>query len=170
VDATHLEKEPTVTASPAPKPSPRPAQEATLTKTEQAAPSPNGKHAGDPSLGQLVSDASTHMSTLIRSEIELAKLELRSTLKNAGTGAGLFAAAGVIFVFSLTFGFFALAEGLAAAGLWRWAAFLVVFGLQLVAVGLCVYLGIKKVKRVRAPEQTIKTTKETVDYLKKSRE
>jgi hypothetical protein len=142
-----------VTASPAPRPSPRPAHA-----------------AEDPSLGQLVSDASTHMSTLIRSEIELAKLELRSTVKNAGTGAGLFAAAAVILVFSLTFGFLALAEGLVSAGLWRWAAYLVVFGLQLLAVGLCGYLGVKKVRRVKAPEQTIKTTKETVDYLKKSRE
>jgi hypothetical protein len=168
-------KEPTVTssASPAPKPTPRPAQSApaaSLTKNPAADPSANGKHAAEPSLGQLVSDASTHMSTLLRSEIELAKLELRATVKNAGAGAGLFGAAAVILVFSLTFGFFALAEGLAAAGLWRWAAFLVVFGMQLVAVALCVYLGIKKVKRVRAPEQTIKTTKETVDYLKKSRE
>jgi len=171
----------TSSASPAPKPTPRPAQsapEASLTKKPAAAdPAPakasvstNGRHATDESLGQLVSDASTHMSTLLRSEIELAKLELRATVKNAGTGAGLFAAAGVILVFSLTFGFFALAEGLAAAGLWRWAAFLVVFGLQLIAVGLCVYLGVKKVRRVKAPEQTIKTTKETVDYLKKSRE
>jgi putative superfamily III holin-X len=166
----------TSSASPAPKPTPRPAQsapDASLTKkpvADRAAPSTNGKHAAEASLGQLVSDASTHMSTLLRSEIELAKLELRATVKNAGAGAGLFAAAGVILVFSLTFGFFALAEGLAAAGLWRWAAFLVVFGMQLIAVALCVYLGVKKVRRVRAPEQTIRTTKETVDYLKKSRE
>ena len=143
-----------MTASPAPKPSPRPAHAA----------------EPEPSIGQLVSDASTNMSTLIRSEIELAKLELRSTVKNAGTGVGLFAAAAVILVFSLTFGFLALAEGLVSAGLWRWAAYLVVFGMQLLAVGMCVYLGVKKVRRVRAPEQTIKTTKETVDYLKKSRE
>jgi hypothetical protein len=38
-----------------------------------------------------------------------------------------------------------------------------------VAVGLFAFLGMKKVKRIRAPEQTIKTTKETVNYLKKSR-
>ena len=47
-----------------------------------------------------------------------------------------------------------------SAGLWRWAAYLVVFGMQLVAVGMCVYLGLKKVRRVKAPQQTIKTTKE----------
>jgi hypothetical protein len=167
----------TSSASPARNPTPPPVQPSTpasLTKgsAEQANPTTrsNGRHAAEPSVGQLVSDASTHLSTLIRGEIELAKLELRSTVKNAGTGAGLFAAAAVVLVFSLTFGFFALAEGLAAAGIWRWAAFLIVFGLQLVTVGLCVYLGVKKVKRVKGPELTIKTTKETVDYLKKSRE
>lgn len=138
-----------------------------------SAPAPvapkGARHAAEPSLGALVSEATTHLSTIVHSEIELAKLELRSTVKNAGTGAGLFAAAAAVLVFSLTFGFFALAEGLAAAGLWRWLAFLVVFGFQLILVGLFVLLGVRKVKRVRAPERTLKTTKETVDYLKKSR-
>jgi hypothetical protein len=109
------------------------------------------------------------MSTLVRSEIELAKLELRTSVKNAGTGAGAFIGAAVVFVFSLTFGFLALAEGLVALGLWRWAAYLVVFGLQLVIVAVLAFLGIRKVKRVKAPEKTIATTKETVDYLKHSR-
>ncbi|HEU5267950.1 MAG TPA: phage holin family protein [Jatrophihabitans sp.] len=125
--------------------------------------------AAEPSLGKLVSDASVHMSTLVRSEIELAKLELRTTAKNAGTGVGAFIGAAVVFVFSLTFGFLALAEGLVAAGLWRWAAYLVVFGLQLVIVALLILIGYRKVKRVKAPEKTIQTTKETVDYLKSSR-
>jgi hypothetical protein len=166
----------TASASPAPKPTPRPAQstaESSLTKAPTAevhVSAGNGTRPDEPSLGQLVADASTHMSTLVRSEIELAKLELRSTVKNAGAGAGLFGAAAAVLVFSLTFGFIALAEGLIAAGLWRWAGYLVVFGLQLIAVGLCAYLGVKKVRRVKAPEQTIQTTKETVDYLKKSRE
>ncbi len=109
------------------------------------------------------------MSTLVHSEIELAKLELRSTVKNAGTGAGMFAAAAVLLVFSLVYGFQALAEGIAALGVDRWLAFLIVFVLQLLVAGLLVYLGIKKIKRVKAPEKTIRTTKETVDYLKKSR-
>lgn len=120
----------------------------------------------DPSLGELVSEVSEHVSTLIRGEIELAKLELKSSVKNAGTGIVFFLAAAVILVFSLTFGFLALAEGLIAAGLWRWAGYLVVFGLMLIFVGLAVFLGIRKIKRVRAPEKTIATGKDTVAYLK----
>ncbi len=127
---------------------------------------PAGPKTAEPSIGDLVSEASKSLSTLIHSEIELAKLELKSTIKNAGTGVGLFAAAGVVLVFSLTFGFFALAEGLAALGLDRWLAFLIVFGFQLLLVGSFVYLGIRKIKRVRAPEKTIRTSKETVAYLR----
>ncbi|MDT4951365.1 MAG: hypothetical protein QOJ37_3960, partial [Pseudonocardiales bacterium] len=59
----------------------------TVTQQPQGdAPTPTGRHAAEPSLGELVSEASTHLSTLIRSEIELAKLELRSSVKNGGVG------------------------------------------------------------------------------------
>jgi uncharacterized membrane protein YqjE len=167
----------TASSSSGPTPAQAAAQPtASLRKAPAAEPASQpigGKHAAaesnEPSIGQLVSDASTAMSTLIHSEIELAKLELRSTVKNGFTGIGLFAAAAVVLVFSLTFGFFALAEGIAAAGLDRWLAFLIVFGMQLAVVVLAVIIGIRKVKRMKAPERTLKTTRETVDYLKKSR-
>jgi hypothetical protein len=120
----------------------------------------------DPSIGKLVSDATESLSTIVRGEIELAKLELTSSLKNAGVGIGMFAAAGVLLVFSLTFGLIALAEGLIAIGLWRWLGYLAVFVLLLLVIAVLVFVGIKKVKKVRAPQQTIDTTKDTVAYLK----
>jgi uncharacterized membrane protein YqjE len=124
------------------------------------------KHTAEPSLGALVAEASASMSTILRGEIELAKLELKSSVKNAGVGAGLFAAAGVLLVFSLTFGLIALAEGFIAMGLYRWLGYLIVFVLLLLIIGLCVFIGVKKVKRVRAPRQTIDTGRDTVAYLK----
>jgi hypothetical protein len=127
---------------------------------------PPPKHAAEPSIGQLVNQASESMSTIIRGEIELAKLELRASVKNAGVGGGAFGAAVVLLVFSLTFGLIALAEGLIAAGLPRWAGYLVVFGILLVLVGLLVLIGVKKVKRVKAPQLTFETSRETVAYLK----
>jgi hypothetical protein len=154
-----------VIESSAPKPSPRPAPRQAPAPAQSSG---GGRHAAEPSLGTLVSDATTHLSTLIHSEIELAKLELRSSVKNAGVGIGLFGAAAVVLIFSLTFAFVAAAEGIAVV-LPQWAGFLIIFGLQLVAVGLCVWIGIKKVKRVRAPQRTLSTTRETVDYLKKTR-
>jgi uncharacterized membrane protein YqjE len=135
-----------------------------------AAGNSRGAHAAaEPSLGALVKDASESVSTIVRGEIELAKLELRSSVKNAGTGIGFFGAAVVLLLFSLVYGFQSLAEGIAALGVYRWLAFLIVFALQLVVAALFAWFGIKKVKRVRAPERTMRTTKETVDYLKNAR-
>jgi uncharacterized membrane protein YqjE len=120
----------------------------------------------EPSIGRLVHDASESLSTIIRGEIELAKLELRSSVKNAGVGVGMFAAAGVLLVFSLTFGLIALAEGFIAMGLYRWLGYLIVFVLLLAIIGALVFLGIRKVKRVKAPQRTIDTSRDTVAYLK----
>ncbi len=125
-----------------------------------------GAKSTEPSIGQLVHDASESLSTIIRGEIELAKLELRSSVKNAGVGVGMFAAAGVLLVFSLTFGLIALAEGFIAMGLYRWLGYLIVFVLLLVIIGALVFLGVRKVKRVKAPQRTIDTSRDTMAYLK----
>ena len=127
---------------------------------------PAGVPADGQSIGDLVSDASKHVSTLIQGEIELAKLELRSSVKNAGTGAGMFAGAVVLLVFSLTFLFISLAEGFVALGVPRWLAYFLVFLILAIVVAVLVWLGMKKVKRVKAPERTIATSRETVEYLK----
>ncbi|HTZ43787.1 MAG TPA: phage holin family protein [Jatrophihabitans sp.] len=120
------------------------------------------------SIGELVADATSHFSTLLHGEIELAKLEIKSSVKNAGTGAGAFIAAAVLLVFSLTFGLIALAEGLVAAGIWRWAAYLIVFAFLVLLAVLLVLVGVRKVKRVRAPQQTIDSTKDTVTALRRA--
>lgn len=120
----------------------------------------------EPSIGELARDVSTHLSTMIHGEIELAKSEVTSSVKNAGTGAGMFIGAAVIAVFALTFGLIALAEGLIALGLWRWLSYLIVFLLLILIAAALVFLGIRKVKKVKAPRRTIATTKDTVAYLK----
>jgi hypothetical protein len=125
------------------------------------------KEDGQPSIGSLVQEATKDFSTVLRGEIELAKLELTSTVKYAGAGAGFFVGAVVLVLFSLTFGFIALAEGLIALHIWRWAAFLIVFGFLLLVVAALVWLGIRSVKRVKAPKRTIATGKETMAYLKR---
>lgn len=123
---------------------------------------------GQPTIGTLVADAHASFSTLLHGEIELAKLEMKSSVKNAGTGAGMFAAAAVLLVFSLTFGLIALAEGLVALHIWRWAAYLIVFGFLVLLATLLVLLGVRKVKRIKAPRQTIDTAKGTVTALRQA--
>jgi hypothetical protein len=136
-----------------------------VTVTARPSSGSAGSEAEEP-IGQLVADVSQSLSTLLHSEIELAKLELKVSVKNAGVGVGFFGAALVLLVFSLTFGLIALAEGLNALGLYRWLSYLIVFLLLLAVVGMCAWLGVKKVKKVKAPERTIATSKDTVAYLK----
>lgn len=121
-----------------------------------------------PSIGTLVADASSSFSTLLHGEIELAKLEVKASVKNAGTGAAMFAAAAVLLAFSMTFGLIALAEFIHWLGLWRWIAYLIVFGVLVLIAALLALMGWRKVKRVRAPKQTIDTTKDTVTALRQA--
>jgi uncharacterized membrane protein YqjE len=124
--------------------------------------------SSEPSIGELVKDASTHFSTVLHGEIELAKIELKSTFKNAGTGVIFFIAAAVLVVFGLTFGFIALAEFLNWLYFSRWLSFTIVFGIIIALAALSAFLGYRKVKRVKAPQRTIATTKSTVAALKQS--
>lgn len=116
------------------------------------------------SLGSLVKDATTQVSTLVRAEIELAKTEITQSVKQGLVGAVFFIIAGVIGLFSLFFFWFMIGEILA---IWlpRWAAFTIVFVLMLVMVGLLAFLGIKKVKKIKKPEQTIASLDETKKSL-----
>jgi Putative Actinobacterial Holin-X, holin superfamily III len=48
-----------------------------------------------PSVGDLLSDVTQDLSTLMRQEVELAKAEIRQSASRAGKGAGMLAGAGV---------------------------------------------------------------------------
>src|SRR4051812_34416877 len=57
----------------------------------------NGFHTDlrDRGTGELVKQLSSQVSTLVRQEVELAKVELAEKGKKAGAGAGMFGGAGV---------------------------------------------------------------------------
>lgn len=62
----------------------------------------------DRSLGQVVSDLSTDLSTLLQQEMALAKAELKEEVTRAGKGAGLLGGAGLAGWFVLLFASLAL--------------------------------------------------------------
>ncbi|CAI9401024.1 phage holin family protein [Nocardioides sp. T2.26MG-1] len=122
----------------------------------------------DPTIGRLVHDASRDISTLIQKEIQLAKSELKVSVQAGGIGIGLFAAAGFVAVLAVIMLSVAIAyfinwngDGLAL----HWA-FLIVFGFYLLLAGLMVFVGIRKVKQVRAPERAIGQGREIPKALK----
>ena len=122
--------------------------------------------SGEPTIGELVQQASTQLSALVHGEIELAKAELSTSFKNAGTGAGFFIGAAVALFYATMFILIAAAEGLVALGVPRAAAYLIVFGFLVLMMGILVLLGRQQVKKVKAPERTISETKETAAFLK----
>jgi hypothetical protein len=116
------------------------------------------------SIGDLVRDAAEQMSTLVRAEVALAKAEVTGEVRKGLQGSVYFIVALTILLFSTFFFFFFLAE-LLDLWLYRWAAFLVVFGLMIVAAGVFAFLGYRKVRKLRAPEKTIESLKETRTVL-----
>jgi hypothetical protein len=120
---------------------------------------------GDPTLGALVASASNDLSALVRDEIELAKTELKDDVKHAAVGAGMFGAAGVVGLLASVLLSFALVYVLVELDLPTWASFLIVGGAYLLLAGLLAFLGLRQVKRVKAPQHTISSAKETVGVL-----
>ncbi len=85
-------------------------------------------NASEPSIGDLVSQAIKDVTTLVKCEIDLAKVELRGDARRVGLAVAL---GGTIMFFGfliLVMVSFAYAYGLITAGIWTWAAFLIVAG------------------------------------------
>jgi membrane protein implicated in regulation of membrane protease activity len=121
--------------------------------------------AGEPSVGTLVQSAMADMSTLIRSEVELAKAEIGKSAKKAGISIGLFAVAGVLLAFAAMYFFVSVAEFLTWLGLTRWLSYLIVTaGLVMVAV-VAGLIGRRMLKRVEKPERTLETLSDLPEVL-----
>ena len=119
------------------------------------------------SMGELVHRLSEQSTTLIHSELELAKAELVAKGKHAGVGAGLFGGAGLIGLYGLgaliTAAILALALVLPA-----WASALIVAVVLFAIAGIAALVGKKQVSQATpaAPERTIENVKRDVDTVK----
>ncbi len=120
--------------------------------------------AGDRSIGGLVREATAQVSTLVRAEVELAKAEVTAEVKKGLQGSIFFIVALTILLFSLFFLFFTLAELLA---LWvsRPAAFGIVFAFMVLIAAVFGLLGYLRVRKIRKPERTISSLKESAHVL-----
>lgn len=122
----------------------------------------------DPTLGKLVMDAQRDISTLISKEIQLAKSEIKVSVKHGGVGIGLFAGAAflgllAIIMLSVAIAYFIHWNG---QGLDLHWAFLIVFALYVLIAGLLALVGIKQVKKVKAPERAIEQGRQIPQALK----
>jgi MFS family permease len=118
-------------------------------------------------IGELLRDLSQQTATLVRQEIDLAKAEVTEKGKKAGVGAGMFGAAGVAGL--ATLGAFTAFLILALATfLDGWLAALIVTILYGIVAGILALQGKKKFNEAAplAPEQTVETIKEDVEWAK----
>lgn len=94
----------------------------------------------DASTGELVSQAVTDISTLIRDELAMAKRDLANSGKKAGVGIGMFGLAGTLCLFGLATliatAILAIAEGLAP-----WLAGAIVTVVLFIAAGVAALAG-----------------------------
>ncbi|GAA4082416.1 phage holin family protein [Nocardioides kongjuensis] len=111
----------------------------------------------EPTIGRLIKDAQTDISTLIRKEIQLAKSELKVSVTAGGVGLGLVAAAGFLLVLAIIMLSVAIAYFINwnGKGLDLHWAFLIVFAFYVLLAGLLVFLAIRSFKKVKAPERAI---------------
>jgi hypothetical protein len=120
----------------------------------------------DRSLGELLGDATRDLSTLVRQEIELAKVEIKEEVTKAGKAGGMLGGTAVAALMSLLLLSFAAAWGLTEI-VPEGVAFLIV-GLMYAAVTAFLYFkGRAELQQVNpVPAQTIDTLKEDAQWAK----
>jgi hypothetical protein len=124
---------------------------------------------GEVSVGDLISNVTRDLSTLLRQELALAQAELKQEASKTAKGAGAMAGAGAAGYFVLLFLSLALWAGLSNLMDAGWAALIVaviwaVIGAVLFATGRT------KLRQINpTPERTVETLSQVPDALKGSR-
>ncbi|MDZ4089878.1 MAG: phage holin family protein [Arthrobacter sp.] len=111
------------------------------------------------SLGDLLGEVTRDMSTLMRQEVELAKVELKQSATRAGKGAGMLAGAGVAGHFVLLFLSLALWWALGTLiGLgWSGVVLALIWG---IVAAVLASRGRKELNAVKGMPQTAETLQE----------
>lgn len=136
---------------------------------EMRSTEPGANSQDERSIQELMKDLSRQSSELARKEVELAKAEMQIKAKRLGAGAGAFGGAAVIGLFALGALTATLILALATA-MDAWLAALIVTVLYAAIAGVAALLGKRKVDEGTppVPERAIDTTKEDVEYVKRS--
>ncbi|MDN4642806.1 phage holin family protein [Arthrobacter sp. PsM3] len=117
------------------------------------------------SLGDLLGEVTRDMSTLMRQEVELAKVELKQSATRAGKGSGMLAGAGVAGHFVLLFLSLALWWALGNVMGLGWSGVVVAIIWGIVAAVLAA-MGRKELNAIKGMPQTAETLQEIPPTLK----
>ncbi|PPG68050.1 hypothetical protein C5C31_10410 [Rathayibacter rathayi] len=123
------------------------------------------ERAGSTSLGDLLSEVSRDLSTLIRQEMALAKAELKESASKAGKGAGLLGGAGYAALMAVLFLSIALWWGLGTLIGNGWSG-VVVAVIWAIVAAILYAVGRKSLKQVDGAPETVDSLKKIPDTLK----
>ena len=120
-----------------------------------------------PSTAELISQLSEQVTTLVRDELALARVEMTEKGKRAGKGAGLLGGGGVLALYGLGALFFTIGALLALV-MPAWLAALIVTVVLFAAAGVAALLGKKQVQQAvpPAPTAAVDSTKRDVQTVK----
>jgi hypothetical protein len=122
--------------------------------------------ASDPrALPQLLSELAGELSTLVRQEMQLARVELRREMATTAKGSAALVVAAVGGLLTIVFGTSAAAWGLTQVMATGWA-FLIVTLFWLLVTSVAGVVGLRKLKQVGPPTQTVQSLKEDVAWAK----
>jgi uncharacterized membrane protein YqjE len=122
----------------------------------------------DRSVGSLVRDAATEVSLLLRKEVELARLEVREEVVHAKASAARFGVTAFCGYLAAVLLSLAAAWGLSEV-VPVGVAFAIV-GVFYAVVGAVAFVAARRrMARVTPPEETVRTLKEDVEWLKSRR-
>lgn len=127
-------------------------------------------NASEPSTGDLVSQAIKDVTTLVRCEIDLAKVELRGDARRVGLAVALGGTIMFFGVLILVMLSFAYAYGLITVGIWTWAAFLIVAGTWALLAAICALVIWLRLRGVSGLRRTRASVKDDLAMLKRDEE
>jgi putative superfamily III holin-X len=123
---------------------------------------------GQQSLGELVAQAAQDISSLVQYEISLAKSELKMDARRVGIASVLGIVSLFVTCLVVVLLCFAYAFGLVAAGIWTWAAFLIVAGTCLLLIGLAGLIAYGRIRKVTGMKMTRQTVLDDLGMLRRS--
>lgn len=121
----------------------------------------------DRSLGELLADLTNQMTTLVRQEVELARVETTAKVTRAARNAAMLAVGGVVVYTALLALVAAVILLLANAGIPGWLSALIVGVLLAIAGALLIQRGLAALRREDlTPKRTIETLKEDAELVR----
>ena len=122
--------------------------------------------AEERSVSDVFQDILRNLQEMVRSEIRLAKVEIRGEVKQAVSSGVWIAAGGVAATSAWAFLLWTLAYALATR-MSMWAATLLVAVVMAAAAAALIMSGIRRAKRIRPiPERTVESVKENLEWMK----